>query len=483
MKATGWAAAVLWIKRGCILLGIAVGAVLLWVIIGSLVIAARYPSVSDPSSIADAGDFYGTEGEMSSDRVMLIEHNTDALIHRLRLIDGAKERIILSTFDFHDDESGQDVMAALLAAAERGVKIQIITDGLTGLLRMTGNSHFAALDNHENVEIRLYNPLNLVDVEGLHCRLHDKYLIIDDTYCILGGRNTYDYFLGDYGSEHENLDREVLTICTGGESETISQVEAYFNQIWNEPCTKPLSARADDQADTSKVQTARRELLERYQGLPERFPEAYEDFDYPSASCEARKITLISGSTSPKEKEPVVLETLTRLMEGAQEQVVLHTPYAVCDGYMMDCLERVKKVCPNTRLLVNDVLSGGNLPASGDYLWHRDDLLDTGIQLLEYDGGKSYHCKTILIDEDISIIGSFNYDMRSVYLDTELMLVIDSKPFHALLQTEMETAESAANPIAPDAGNLSMLEGEASFGKKLVLVILGLLSPVIRRLI
>ena len=482
MKATGWAAAALWIKRGCLVIGAGIGAVLLWVIIGSLVIAAHYPSVSG-SSIPAASSFYGEEGEATSDRVMLIEHNWDALIHRLRLIEGAKERIILSTFDFHDDDSGQDVMAALMAAAERGVQVQIITDGLTGLLRMGGNAHFAALDSYENVEIRLYNPLDILDVEGLHCRLHDKYLIVDHTYCILGGRNTYNYFLGDYGSEHENYDREVLSVCTGGGSETIAQVEAYFDRIWNEECTKPLSKNADGKAGTDAVQAAKGELLARYEGLRERFPEAYQDFDYTAASCEARKITLIAGSTAPEEKEPVVLETLTRLMEGAQERVVLHTPYAVCDSYMLDCLKRVKEGCPDFTLQVNNVLSGGNLPASGDYLWQRDDLLGTGVNLLEYDGGKSYHCKTILIDGDISVIGSFNYDMRSVYLDTELMLVIDSEPFNDVLEAEMLAAQEEALTIPPDAGNLSMLSGEASVGKKIALILLGILSPVIRRLI
>ena len=57
MKATGWAAAALWIKRGCVVIGVGIGAVLLWVIIGSLVIAAHYPSVSDPSSIPAASGF------------------------------------------------------------------------------------------------------------------------------------------------------------------------------------------------------------------------------------------------------------------------------------------------------------------------------------------------------------------------------------------------------------------------------------------
>ena len=58
MKATGWAAAALWIKRGCLVIGAGIGAVLLWVIIGSLVIAAHYPSVSGSSSPA-ASSFYG----------------------------------------------------------------------------------------------------------------------------------------------------------------------------------------------------------------------------------------------------------------------------------------------------------------------------------------------------------------------------------------------------------------------------------------
>ena len=38
----------------------------------------------------------------------------------------------------------------------------------------------------------------------------------------------------------------------------------------------------------------------------------------------------------------------------------------------------------------------------------------------------SLHTKTILVDDRLSAVGSYNYDMRSTYLDTEMMLVIDS---------------------------------------------------------
>lgn len=67
------------------------------------------------------------------ERVRSIDDNSDALLWRLRLIEEAKERIILTTFDFWDEESGQDVIGALWAAAERGVRVQVLLDGINGL--------------------------------------------------------------------------------------------------------------------------------------------------------------------------------------------------------------------------------------------------------------------------------------------------------------------------------------------------------------
>ena len=51
------------------------------------------------------------------ERVRSIDDNSDALLWRLRLIEEAKERIILTTFDFWDEESGQDVIGALWAGS------------------------------------------------------------------------------------------------------------------------------------------------------------------------------------------------------------------------------------------------------------------------------------------------------------------------------------------------------------------------------
>lgn len=77
-------------------------------------------------------DFY--EEHQGSERVAYVDDNTEALILRLQMIEMAQEEIILSTFDFNGDESGKDMMSALMHAAHRGVKVKVIVDGLSGFL-------------------------------------------------------------------------------------------------------------------------------------------------------------------------------------------------------------------------------------------------------------------------------------------------------------------------------------------------------------
>lgn len=68
---------------------------------------------------------------------------------------------------------------------------------MPSFLSMRGDPYFEALAGMENVEIKIYNPVNLLTPWKLMGRLHDKYLIVDRTAYIMGGRNTYDYFLGE----------------------------------------------------------------------------------------------------------------------------------------------------------------------------------------------------------------------------------------------------------------------------------------------
>ncbi len=99
-------------------------------------------------------------------------------------------------------------------------------------------------------------------------------------------------------------------------------------------------------------------------------------------------------------------------------------------------------------IMTNSVANNGNPFGAADYARNRNNrILSTGINIWEYEGGYSYHGKSILIDDDLSVIGSFNMDMRSVYLDTELMLVIRSKDINKQLEEGMMEYEKVSRQI------------------------------------
>ena len=146
---------------------------------------------------------------------------------------------------------------------------------------------------------------------------------------------------------------------------------------------------------------------------------------------------LIHNPTHIYGKEPVVFYELTELMKNAKEKVIIHTPYAVCNDYMYGRLKEASATV-NVEMLINSVENGDNFVASSDYLRHKDELVDTGVQIYEYDGGTSYHGKSVVIDDELSIIGSYNMDLRSTYVDTELMLAVQSKALTAQLLEKMD---------------------------------------------
>lgn len=82
---------------------------------------------------------------VSRERILCIDDNEEALLWRLRMIAAAQESIVLATFDLRDDESGTDVMAALLDAADRGVSVKLLVDGIYQMLYLNDSVPFHAL--------------------------------------------------------------------------------------------------------------------------------------------------------------------------------------------------------------------------------------------------------------------------------------------------------------------------------------------------
>lgn len=413
--------------------------ILLFVVLGALLPFIRQPEVTEETKESlDLSRFYSDE--LSGERAKVISQNGEALEERIRLISQAKKKVILSTFEFDSDRSGKIMLAALADAAQRGVEISILVDGFPYLTSMWGNPYFLALAGMKSVEIKIYSPVRPWKPWAFMGRLHDKYLIVDDVGYILGGRNTFDYFLGDQpGYKNYDWDVFVYTQKSKGDRTSLNQVEEYFTSVWERPECKVMGKSFFWKINLS-VKTAKKELETLYQEVEKEHSSWLETVDYKEKTLPVNHIELISNPTHRFAKEPVVFYTMTELMKQAKEEVVFHTPYVICDTWM---LEQLEAVCAqaDTVMMTNSVANNGNPFGAMDYQKHKGEILDTGVEILEYDGGVSYHGKCFTMDDRISGVGSFNWDMRSAYLDTELMLVIDSVPLNQQLREEMERYE------------------------------------------
>ena len=419
-----------------------------------------------------------TSDTPGGERIRCIDDNEEALLWRLRMIGAAKKSIVLATFDLRADESGTDLLAALNHAAEKGVEIKLLIDGIYQQLFLNGSKEFQALVARENVEVGVYNPVSPVGIFKLNYRMHDKYVIVDDKMYLLGGRNSNDIFLGDYTTD-VNVDRDIL-VCdtTNGKGESLQELEAYFQQIWNEDCVKIKGGRkknsseisvseeaADDSEGTesnlknpdivngksnaeneitdetqerlSKYEKQYQSLEMRYASLKEKYTDIEDYSSWQEDTIPANKITLVNNGTHAGPKTPLVLQTIRYLAQNA-DNVTIQTPYVICNGYMYDTLNEIASHA-QLKIILNAVEKGSNPWGCTDYLNQKKKILNTGADVYELMNEVPVHTKAVLLDDRLSVVGSYNLDMRSTYLDTELMLVIDSKELNQQIQSTEST--------------------------------------------
>ena len=158
-------------------------------------------------------------------------------------------------------------------------------------------------------------------------------------------------------------------------------------------------------------------------------------------------ITLIDNGTQADPKTPQVLQTIQYLSENA-DHVIIQTPYVICNGYMYDVLQEISDHA-KLQIVLNAVEKGSNPWGCTDYLNQKTKILKTGADVYELMNDYPVHTKAVLIDDHLSVVGSYNLDMRSTYLDTELMLVIDSKELNQQIRaTEDDYMEKSKEVLA-----------------------------------
>lgn len=149
----------------------------------------------------------------------VLDRNSRALSKRIEIIRNANSSIKLATWGFHDDTTGKLVAAELIGARKRNVKVQVLVDFQVAQ-RPGYKSELARMKN-SGIEV-----IGWKSKENPFYGMHSKMLIVDDLYCIEGGRNIGDLYLQD--NKWSDLD----VYHEGAIAEVINP--HLFAKLWNE---------------------------------------------------------------------------------------------------------------------------------------------------------------------------------------------------------------------------------------------------------
>ena len=387
----------------------------------------------------------------------------DGLLLRLELIERARQSLDLQYYIFRYDESGVLIANALMRAAQRGVRVRIlIDDGET----VAGDDQLLALAGQANTAVRVFNPWRyrghnrllrgtefVFSRTRLDYRMHNKLFVVDGVIAVFGGRNIGDqYFQVD--PESQFADDDVFAIGAA-----VDELARTFDRYWSSELAVPAQALARGR----RAAAARAQAPGTPHAVPEKAESAGANFTDKLHAGEPLAAILSGGSPLVWAHAEVACDSpdKKRVAEGArigslmyapvanaiaqtQSELTLVTPYLVPTPGELRLLEDRLIQHRRVRILTNSLESAPDLAAQAGYMHYRMPLLRQGAQLFEVRarldsvrgsgqsakisryGNYALHAKLMVFDRSSVYVGSMNFDQRSVRLNTEVGLVIQS---------------------------------------------------------
>lgn len=375
----------------------------------------------------------------SNERAVLVDDISDAWKIRLDLIENATETLDVAYYAFHGGETVPLFISYLYDAANRGVKVRLILDGVAhGMWQY--DDYIQAFKAHPNIEFAYYQPISLIRPWTLQDRMHEKIIIADGKYSLTGGRNIGDKYFTTENIDNVSIDRDVMLMKTNEDVGLIEEIQKYYNQLWNKEDTDVVT---DDKLKASQMEDAEignAELNDLFEQYAPTAPNKEEPVDWASQSYPIESGYLVANSLHSGAKEPRVWKNMLKLATNAEDNVFFQTPYAIPTRQMKDEFVEDGLMEKNVTMLTNSLNASNNVFAYSGYLNHRNSFIETPIQIYEYQPSDSQvHAKSLIVDDHISAIGSFNFDSRSAHLSTESMLVLNSPEFTEHFKNEINS--------------------------------------------
>ena len=357
---------------------------------------------ASPLHELSARAFAESSAEQPRHYALLIDRGTDALLARINLIRSATTSIDLQTYIFDEDDAGRLVLDELLQAARRGVHVRVLMDQLSALREV--DTMAALTGAHRNFEVRLYNPLlkrarisypqYLVAAaccwHRLNQRMHNKLLLIDAAVGITGGRNYQDDYY-DWDATYNFRDRDVLVA-----GPVARQMGEHFGTFWEDRRSVPAARLTDVGRRLLKVGVP--PLPDGAFERPERADAMRHDAG-DSALVRERLATqalpvgvvrYIADAPAKHRDDHArgpSTESLRSLIESAQSEVLLQTPYLVLSDPAQEMFRDLHRRPSPPRVIVSTnslAATDAFIAYALSYKYKRRYLREFGFDIYEY---------------------------------------------------------------------------------------------------
>ncbi len=375
----------------------------------------------------------------------------DALGARLHLMQLAQTSVDAQYFILKKDRAGALFASGLLAAADRGVRVRLLVDDI---FSPGVDEAFTLMSTHPNIEVRLFNPLSrrgkylnyLTDFSRANRRMHNKSFTVDNSVSIVGGRNIGEEYF-EINQDVKFDDYEVLMIGSA-----VEQVGVGFDNFWNSELSVPIEAFEVnvDPAELNRWRDIIRKTVTTQQeglyaaAINSRLIRDLREGKREPIIAHAELFTdrpeKLQADVGDREQAILAVELGRRFREAKQE-VLIVTPYYIPQDGGAKLIEEMLAKGVRVIIVTNSLASTNHVAVHSGYARYRKRLLEAGAEFYEirFDSvldesqwghqpeRVTLHSKATVIDQQTIFIGSLNFDPRSVFINTEMGLFLETE--------------------------------------------------------
>lgn len=347
----------------------------------------------------------GSSPLTANNDVTLCVNGEEKFPELLSALEKAKSHIHMEYYIYEDDTTGNAVADLLIKKAQDGVKVRFMYDdfGSHGL----GKSFISKLNKGGVMTAPFYRIRWYAFANRLNYRNHRKIVVIDGEVGFVGGINMSDRYRNDLNNGNPLFWRDTHMKIKG-------QATAYLQYLficdWNFCGTERI--------DYSKIY----------------FPDLLQQ-------DQIKNEVVQFAASGPDSVQPVIFYSLLEAITAAKHSIYITSPYFIPGESLMDVLIIAVQSGLDVKILIPGISDSVmvNAAASAYYT----ELLQYGAKIYKYNKG-FIHAKTMVIDDDLAIVGSANMDYRSFDLNFEVNALVYSKKIaRQLTQTFMNDLQAS----------------------------------------